>query len=63
MRQRLLLQHEVARAKWHAKLAINAPKREQELLANVESQAGPLGLDAGFVREFFGAQVQFGKLV
>jgi chorismate mutase-like protein len=39
------------------------PKREQELLAKVEAQASTLGLDEGFVREFFRAQVVAGKFV
>jgi len=63
MRQRLLVQHEVARVKWHARLPITDPKREQELLDRAEAQARDLGLEPGFAREFFRAQVQAGKLV
>jgi chorismate mutase len=63
MRQRLLIQHEVAAFKWHAKLSITDPKREQELLAQTRAQAGLLGLEPDFVREFFRAQVEAGKLV
>jgi chorismate mutase len=63
MRQRLLIQHEVAAAEWRAQLAIADPKREQGLLEKVESQAGALGLEGGFVREFFQAQLLAGKLV
>lgn len=33
------------------------------MLAKVESQAGPLGPDTGFVRAFFWVQMQAGKLV
>jgi chorismate mutase len=47
MRQRLLVQHEVARSKWHARLPITDPKREQELLVRVEAQARDLGLEPG----------------
>jgi chorismate mutase len=63
MRRRLLVQHDVARAKWHARLPITDPKRERELLDRAEAQARELGLEPGFVREFFRAQMQAGKLV
>ena len=63
MRQRLLLQHEVARYKWHARLPITDAKREQELLDRAEAQARDLGLEPGFTREFFRAQMRAGKLV
>jgi chorismate mutase len=63
MRLRLLVQHEVARSKWHAWLPISDPKREQELLDRAEAQARDLGLEPGFVREFFRAQMRAGKLV
>jgi chorismate mutase len=63
MRQRLLLQHQVARYKWHARLPITDAKREQELLDRAEAQARGLGLEPSFARDFFRAQVQAGKLV
>ena len=63
MRQRLLVQHEVARFKWHARLPITDPKREQELLDKAEAQARDLGLEPGIAREFFRAQLRAGKLV
>jgi chorismate mutase len=63
MRQRLLLQHEVARYKWHARLPITDAKREQELLDQVEVEARGLGLEPGFTRVFFRAQMRAGKLV
>jgi chorismate mutase len=63
MRQRLLVQHEVARSKWHARLPIADPKREQALLDRAEAQARDLGLEPGFVRELFRAQMRAGKLV
>jgi chorismate mutase len=63
MRQRLLVQHEVARYKWHAHLPISDAKREQQLLASAEEHARDLGLEPGFVRAFFQAQMQAGKLV
>jgi chorismate mutase len=63
MRQRLLLQHEVARYKWHTGLPISDPKREQELLDRAEAQARGLGLEPGVAREFFRAQMRAGKLV
>jgi chorismate mutase len=63
MRQRLLLQHEVARYKWHARLPITDAKREQELLDRAEAQARDVGLEPGFAREFFRAQIRAGKLV
>ncbi|HTU23362.1 MAG TPA: gamma subclass chorismate mutase AroQ [Gemmataceae bacterium] len=63
MRQRLLVQHAVARFKWHAQLSIFDAKREQQLLEKVEEQARDRELDPGFVRTFFQAQMQAGKLV
>lgn len=63
MRQRLLVQHEVARYKWHAHLPINDAQREQQLLERAEGQARNLGLEPGFIRAFFQAQMQAGKLV
>jgi chorismate mutase len=63
MRERLLVQHEVARAKWHARLAITDPRREQQLLDRAEAQARGLGLEPGFAREFFRAQIAAGKRV
>jgi chorismate mutase len=63
MRQRLLLQHQVARYKWRAQLPITDARREQELLATVVAQGRALGLEAGPVRQFFQAQLQAGKLV
>jgi chorismate mutase len=63
MRQRLLLQHEVARYKWHARLPIADTKREQALLDRAEAQARGLGLEPGFTRAFFRAQMRAGKLV
>jgi chorismate mutase len=63
MGERLLVQHEVARSKWHANLPITDPKREQELLDRAETQGRALGLEPAFVREFFRAQMAAGKLV
>ena len=63
MRQRLLIQHEVARYKWQARLPITDAKREQELLDRAEARARDLGLEPGFAREFFHAQMRAGKLV
>jgi len=63
MRRRLLIQHEVARYKWYARLPITDAKREQEVLDRAEAQARGLGLEPGFARAFFRAQMQAGKLV
>lgn len=63
MRQRLLVQHGVARFKWHAHLPISDAKREQQLLEKVEDQARDLRLEPRFVRAFFQALMQAGKLV
>jgi chorismate mutase len=63
MRQRLLLQHEVARSKWHAGLPITDAKRERELLERVEARARELGVEPAFAREFFRAQMDAGKQV
>jgi chorismate mutase len=63
MCQRLLLQHEVARYKWHAKLPITDAKREQDLLAKIEKQGVALGLEGEFLQRFYEAQILAGKLI
>ncbi len=63
MRQRLLVQHEVARFKWHARRPVTDARREQQLLDQAEARARNLGVDPGFAREFFRAQIRAGKLI
>lgn len=63
MQQRLMLQHDVARWKWNQKSPIEAPKREQELLAKLQQQAIASGLDPNATLAFFQRQIQAGKLI
>ena len=63
MQQRLMVQHDVARWKWNHKSPIEAPQREQELLAQLRQQAISYGLDPDAVNAFFQWQIQTGKLI
>ncbi len=63
MQQRLMVQHDVARWKWNQKSPIEAPQREQELLAQLRQQAIAYGLDPDTVNAFFQWQILTGKLV
>jgi chorismate mutase len=61
--QRLILQHDVARWKWNHKRSIEAPQREQELLAQLREQAATYNLSPDAVSAFFQWQIQAGKLI
>ena len=63
MRQRLLIQNDVARGKWNQDGSIEAPGREQDLLAQIHSTAPSYGLDADTAAIFFQWQIFAGKLV
>ncbi|GEM_PF-420391 len=63
MRQRLLIQNDVARGKWNQDGSIEAPGREQDLLAQIRSTAPSYGLDADTAAIFFQWQIFAGKLV
>jgi chorismate mutase len=63
IRQRLLLQNDVARWKWNHNSAIEAPEREQVLLAQLREQASAYGLAPDAVVVFFQWQIFAGKLL
>ncbi len=63
MQRRMLLMHDVARWKWNESRPASDPKREQQLLDRLAAQASEHQLDAGFVREFFQAQMNAAKLI
>ena len=63
IRQRLLIQNDVARWKWNQNSAIEAPGREQELLAEIRKQAPADGLDPDAAVVFFQWQLFAGKLL
>jgi chorismate mutase len=63
MEQRLVLMHDVARWKWNERKPITDPERERELLQSVVERGRAKGLDPGFVRAFFEAQMEAARLV
>lgn len=63
MQQRLLIQHSVAQWKWNHNSAIEAPEREQALLAEIRNQASVYHLDPDTATVFFQWQVFAGKLL
>jgi chorismate mutase len=63
MQQRLAVAHDVARWKWSQGKPISDPAREARLLDEVASQGRERGLDPEFMRSFFTAQMEAGKLV
>jgi chorismate mutase len=63
MRQRLLVMHDVARSKWNSGKPLTDAQREQALLEAVIVRGQERGLDPVFVRKFFTAQIEAGKLV
>ncbi|MDF5729796.1 MAG: gamma subclass chorismate mutase AroQ [Rhizonema sp. PD38] len=63
IRQRLLIQNDVARGKWNQNGSIEAPAREQDLLAQIRSTAPSYDLDADTAAIFFQWQIFAGKLV
>ncbi|MEH1771103.1 MAG: gamma subclass chorismate mutase AroQ [Nostoc sp.] len=63
IQQRLLIQSFVAQWKWNHNNAIEAPEREQVLLAQLRKQAPAYGLDPDVVVVFFQWQIFAGKLI
>lgn len=63
MQQRLLMMHDVARAKWNAKLPAADPEREKEILDQMVEKGKEKGLDPVFVQGFFEAQFDAAKRV
>ncbi len=63
MWRRLVLMHDVARAKWNAKAPAADPARERILLRAVEKEGRALGLEPAFTRAFFEAQIEASKLI
>ncbi|GAB1541137.1 hypothetical protein NUACC21_38070 [Scytonema sp. NUACC21] len=63
IRQRLLIQNDVARWKWNQNSAIEAPEREQELLAEIRKQAPTYDLNPDAAVVFFQWQIFAGKLL
>jgi chorismate mutase-like protein len=63
IRRRLVLMHDVARAKWNTKTPAEDPRREQVLLQEVEKKGSELGLEPAFTRAFFSAQIDASKLI
>jgi endo-1,4-beta-xylanase len=60
---RLAVVTEVARAKWNAQAAIEDLAREQALLLSMRESGAKLGVPAGTVDHFFGAQIKAAKLL
>jgi chorismate mutase len=63
MQQRLAVAHDVARWKWSQGRPISDPAREAKLLEEVFALGRDRGLEPEFVRSFFTAQMEAGKLV
>ena len=62
-RQRLEVMHDVARWKWANETPISDPAREAQVLDAVAERGRGRGLDPGFVRAFFAAQMEASKRV
>ena len=63
MRQRLNLAQDVAMYKWNARLAIDDPVREQQILDSLARQAPQYGLEPKLAQDFFAAQIIAGKMI
>lgn len=63
MQQRLVIQYDVAQWKWNHNSAIEAPEREQALLADIRNQASAYNLDSDVATIFFQWQLFAGKLI
>lgn len=63
MQQRLVIQHDVAQWKWNHNSPIEAPEREQALLADIRNQASAYNLDPDAATIFFQWQLFAGKLL
>ncbi|MFZ6655375.1 gamma subclass chorismate mutase AroQ [Undibacterium sp. TJN19] len=63
MQQRLVLAKDVAMYKWNAKVAIDDPVREQQILDALAKQAPQYGLTPDMAQGFFNAQIVAGKMI
>jgi chorismate mutase len=63
MRQRLLLMHDVARAKWNTKTPLTDPDREKIMLRELALKGRDLGIEPQFTSAFFAAQIDAAKLL
>jgi chorismate mutase len=63
MDERLVVMPDVAKAKSALGLPVDDAKREEALLQAAEVDAAKSGLDVAFVRQFFKAQFEAGKMV
>jgi chorismate mutase len=63
IQQRLGYMDDVARNKWNSGAAIEDLPREREIIDGLGRQAPGYGLDAGFAREFFRAQIEASKII
>lgn len=63
VRQRLIIQNDVARNKWNQNSPIEASQREQQLLIQIRQQAPIYGLNPDAASTFFQWQIFAGKLI
>jgi chorismate mutase-like protein len=63
MRQRLLLMHDVARAKWNMKKPLADTGREQSMLRALAEKGRALGMESEFTSVFFAAQIEASRLL
>lgn len=61
MQKRLVIMHEVARAKWNQNLTIEDEIREQQILAGLVEKSSEYGLDKKWMIAFFQAQMDASK--
>lgn len=63
IQKRLSVMHEVARAKWNQKLAIEDLVREKQILEGLVQQGNRYGFDGKWVQQFFQAQMDAAKMI
>jgi chorismate mutase len=63
MRQRLLLMHDVARAKWNAKKPLADTDREKIMLRGLVEKGRGMGIEPEFAGDFFTAQIDASRLL
>jgi chorismate mutase-like protein len=63
MRRRLLLMHDVARAKWNAKKLIADVGREKVMVRELAEKGRALRMEPEFTSDFFGAQIEASRLL
>ncbi|UVL62004.1 chorismate mutase [Pseudomonas sp. B21-032] len=61
--QRLHIAHAVALSKWDSGQPVEAPEREQQVIANAQSQALRFGVDGQRAALFFADQIEANKLL